>query len=98
MQLPSEPFALPPLLSAPSNPIPLTVMSLATPTPFKSELHDAKEMLYRCILSSDSNPMSCDQKEHRFDAVDTYFTCLVACDLLDHDCPSHCVEELREAS
>ncbi|MFQ6537152.1 MULTISPECIES: hypothetical protein [Aphanothece] len=72
---------------------PSTNTLASTPAP---TLHDAREMLYRCILATDSNPMSCEQKEHRWDAVDTYFTCLVACDLLDHSCSTACTEALRQ--
>ena len=56
---------------------------------------DAKEVLYRCILAGDSNPMSCEEYRHRWDAVDTYFGCLVACDLLDQNCSMECVEGSR---
>lgn len=56
-----------------------------------------RELLYRCTLATASHPESCEQHAHRWDAVDAYFTCLMACDLLDRTCPSTCVDDLRDA-
>ena len=36
-----------------------------------------------------------DQREHHWDAVDAYLTCLTTCDLQDRECTTHCVEVLR---
>ncbi|SBO42253.1 hypothetical protein [Cyanobium sp. NIES-981] len=71
----------------------------ATPlrAPPRARDHDARELLYRCTLATASHPESCEQHAHHWDAVDAYFTCLMACDLLDHACSSTCVDDLRGA-
>lgn len=59
--------------------------------------HPPGQLLYRCTLDSASRAGGCDQQAHRWDAVDAYFTCLMACDLLDHHCPTQCGDDLRQA-
>jgi hypothetical protein len=39
-----------------------------------------------------------EQREHRWDAVETYFTCLTTCSLHDRSCAERCVEDLRQVS
>ena len=49
----------------------------------------------RPLLVQEHVVTTSDQREHHWDAVDTYFTCLVTCDLEDRECSTHCVEVLR---
>ncbi|QEY32717.1 hypothetical protein EVJ50_11250 [Synechococcus sp. RSCCF101] len=56
------------------------------------------ELLERCLLRSGSDPLCCEEREHRWDAVESYFICLESCDLRDRSCSDQCVEVLRGVS